>query len=326
MATPMIIDTDPGVDDAMAIAFAVAHPEIDLVGITTVFGNVSVVQATENALALLSRFGAGKVPVAKGAAVPLTQDPLPHPDFVHGQNGLGNVEITATGKARAPVSMSAAQFIVDQANVYQGELVLVAVGPLTNVALAIRLDPELPRKLKQLVIMGGTVDEPGNVSPVAEANFLNDPHSADIVMGAGGSITVVGLDVTHKVILSDTSLMQLRDNAGDTGKILWDTSRFYVSYYSSTGAASGMDEPGCCMHDAAAVAFVVAPELFEVIQGPARVVTDGVGAGQLTINRKGYTYLLKYWENRPPVAVCMQVKAEELIAFFLGTLVDHHLR
>jgi len=324
MATPMIIDTDPGVDDAMAIAFAVAHPGIDLVGITTVFGNVSVVQATENALVLLSRFGAGDVPVAKGAEIPLLQAPLPHPDFVHGQNGLGNVEIAGRGELSSPVAISAAQFIVEQANNYQGELVLVAIGPLTNVALAVRLDPELPKKLKQLVIMGGTVDEPGNVSPVAEANFLNDPHSADIVMGAGGATAVVGLDVTHKVILTDTSLMQLRDKAGDTGKILWDTSRFYTRYYSNTGAASGQDEPGCCVHDAAAVAYVVAPELFEVIQGFARVVTEGVSAGQLTINRKGYTYLLKHWENRHPISVCMGVKSEELITCFLDTLVAHH--
>ncbi len=324
MATPMIIDTDPGVDDAMAIAFAVAHPEIDLVGITTVFGNVSVAQATENALALLPRFGAGDVPVAKGAAVPLVQAPLPHPDFVHGKNGLGNVEFSASGQDQVPLSETAAQFIVDQANRYMGELVLVAIGPLTNVALALRLDPELPGKLKQLVIMGGAVDEPGNVSPVAEANFLSDPHSADIVLGAGGKIIVVGLDVTHRVILTDTSLMKLRDHAGDTGKILWDTSRFYVSYYSSTGAATGQDEPGCCMHDAAAVAYVVAPELFGIIQGPARVIEDGVGAGQLIINRKGYTYLLKHWENRMPISVCMGVKSAELIDFFLDTLVAEH--
>ncbi|WLQ15349.1 nucleoside hydrolase [Hahella aquimaris] len=318
---PIIIDTDPGVDDAMAIAFALAHPEIELVGLTTVFGNVPVARATRNALALAERFGVPSLPVAQGAKYPLVQSPLPHPDFVHGADGLGNMDYDAPqGQA---VAQSAAEFIVEQANRLNGELTVVAIGPLTNLALALKLDPDLPSKLRSLVIMGGAVDEPGNVSPIAEANFLSDPHAADVVLGADWPAVIVGLDVTHKIILTDSNLAQLRDNAGETGKLLWETSRFYVNYYSNTGAASDHDEAGCCMHDAAAVAYVVAPELFTCISGPVRVISEGVGAGQLTINRKGYTYLLKHWEGRPAAKVCMDLEVEKVRSLFLDTIIQH---
>jgi len=169
----IIIDTDPGIDDAQAIAFAIAHPDIELLGLTTVFGNASVEITTGNALLLLDRFGRPDIPVAAGAADPIQSERRPAPDFVHGADGLGNLNLEPS--ARKVTDENAAEFIVRQANEHLGEISLVAIGPLTNLALALDLDPLLPSKLKELVVMGGCVDEPGNVSPLAEANFINDP-------------------------------------------------------------------------------------------------------------------------------------------------------
>ena len=135
----LIIDTDPGVDDAMAIAFALAHPDLELLALTTVFGNVSVEQATQNALSILDYLGAEHIPVAAGAAIPIEQKPLPHPDFVHGADGLGNINLPQSG--RQAHSLSAAEFIVKSANDRPGEISLVAIGPMTNVQLALQIDP-----------------------------------------------------------------------------------------------------------------------------------------------------------------------------------------
>jgi len=191
----IILDTDPGVDDAMAIAYAFCHPDIKLLGLTTVFGNINIDYATRNAMFILDQLGARDVAVAKGAAVPRERSPQPPADFVHGADGIGNQypgsTPTSPAKDSATLNQSArhatietldaADFIIDAARSAPGEITLVAVGPMTNIAEALTREPQLPKLVRQLVIMGGAVDEPGNVSPVAEANFLNDPHAADHV-------------------------------------------------------------------------------------------------------------------------------------------------
>ena len=171
----IILDTDPGVDDAMAIAYALAHPEIELLALTVVFGNINIDFATRNAQYVLDVLGANDVAVAKGAAVPSVQSPRPHADFVHGADGLGNVYPGSSPSVAAPddaplraearhstiESLDAADFIVNAARENPGEITLVAVGPLTNIAEALRREPALPSLVAGLVIMGGTVDEPG---------------------------------------------------------------------------------------------------------------------------------------------------------------------
>src|SRR5210317_1441095 len=194
----MIIDTDPGIDDAMAIFTAMAHPQIELLGLTTTYGNVSVDQATTNALKLVEMAGLD-IPVAKGVATPWFKPLAPFPDFVHGADGFGNLNLSAP--QRSAVSQSAAQFIVEQVNKHPGEISLVAIGPLGNLATALHLDPELPNKVKQVVIVGGVIAADGNVSPVAEANILSDPHAADRVFAAPWKLVMVGLDVTHQIMV-----------------------------------------------------------------------------------------------------------------------------
>jgi len=315
---PLILDTDPGIDDAQAIAYACAHPNLELLGLTTVFGNVSCAQSTRNALAVLENFGHADIPVAQGAARPLVQEPIPHPYFVHGDDGMGNIDL-ADGQA-SPLKQNAAEFIVEQSLARPGELNLVAVGPLTNIAQALRLDPELPGRISQLVVMGGTMDEPGNVSPVAEANFLGDPHAADEVFSANWPATIVGLDVTHKVMLFDSELERLSGNSKTYGDLLYRSSRFYVNFYSTSGAAQGLAEPGCAMHDATAMVYLLRPELFSTLSGPVRVATEAAAAGQLIMKRQDGNYVLPYWDKHPVTSVCMGVESDAVKADFFDTL------
>jgi len=275
-------------------------------------------QATRNALAVLENFGHGDIPVAQGAPRPLVQETFPHPYFIHGDDGMGNIEL-ADGKA-SPLKHNAAEFIVEQSLARPGELCLVAVGPLTNIAQALRLDPELPGRIRQLVVMGGTMDEPGNVSPVAEANFLGDPHAADEVFSADWPATIVGLDVTHKVMLFDSELERLSKNSKTYGDLLYRSSRFYVNFYTTCGAAKGLAEPGCAMHDATAMVYLMRPELFTTVSGPVRVATETVAAGQLIMKRQDGNYLLPYWDKHPASSVCMGVEADAVKADFFEIL------
>lgn len=331
MSHRVILDTDPGVDDAMAIALCVAHPDIELLALTTVFGNVSVDQSTRNAQFVLDVLGATDVAVAKGLGKPIVQPPLPHSESVHGDDGLGNCwdgsrVLNADAKHATLSSLSAAEYIVEQAKQQPGEITLIAVGPLSNVAKALELEPTLPELLRSLVIMGGALDEPGNVTPVAEANFLNDPHAADQVLAVDWPATVIGLDVTHRIMVTDTHLGTLRDKAGETGKLLWESSRFYVDFYVRKGAAKASQEPACAMHDAAAVLYLLMPEAFDLIKGRARVVDSGIALGQLTCDRKGYDYALPHWESvTSNSAIAMAVNDEPVRQEFLHCLINHHI-
>ena len=187
-ARKVIFDTDPGIDDACALALVAASPALELVGITSVFGNAPVGTTTRNALYLRRRYGLA-APVARGAARPLACPPRDFPAFIHGENGLGDFPLpglaeTGQDPADRPHALDAAHFIVEQLRAAPGEITLIAVGPLTNLALALDIDPGIASLVAEVVVMGGafgTAGRPGNVSPVAEANIYNDPHAADRV-------------------------------------------------------------------------------------------------------------------------------------------------
>ena len=314
-----LIDTDTASDDAVAMCMALRHPDIEVVGFTVVAGNVPLDQAVQNALYTVELCGA-QTPVFVGAAAPLARD-LETAQNVHGQDGMGDIGLDLQG--RTPESGWAPQFIVDTIRENPGEITLVAIGPLSNIAEALEREPALPELVRELVIMGGTVEEPGNVSPLAEANFWNDPHAADAVLGADWPATVVGLDVTHRIMLDDEHLAHLRDAAGATGELIWQSSRFYIDFYARRANSARRE---CAMHDAAAVAHVVLPESFEHVSGAARVVPDGIAIGQLALDRKGHDYPEPHWKGRPSVAACLGVDAERVRALFLDTIVGHHRR
>jgi inosine-uridine nucleoside N-ribohydrolase len=316
----VIYDTDPGVDDAMALYFALAHPAIDVVGITTTFGNVTVQQAALNALYLTTLAGQA-IPVTQGVATPWCKPAAPPPEHIHGADGLGNLPARLLVSARLDPRASA-QFIVDMARAAPGEITLVAVGPLGNLSLALKLEPQLPQLLREVILMGGTIAEPGNVSPVAEANIWNDPHAADQVFSAGWKLTMVGLDVTHRVILPLSLFQQIAEHhqhpATDT---LHHAVGFYANFYSGLYPHVAQIH-GCFGHDVLAFLYLVNPELFTLERGRIRVATEGLAQGQTIMKRKDFVdYPHAGWDARVPMTqVCMQVDAQACQTVFESTL------
>ena len=312
MPEKIILDTDPGIDDAMAIFFAMNSPELELLGLTTTFGNVSVDMATDNALRLVEMMGLD-TPVARGVEVPLVQAAAPFPDFVHGADGFGNVNLPAPkGKA---IDLSAAEFIVKTVLDNPNEITLIAIGPLGNLAKALELEPSIAELVNKVVIMGGTISEEGNVSPVAEANIYGDPHAADIVFSADWRVQMIGLDVTHKVTLTDENQQRIRDNNSIFGEFLYDAGKFYTAFYMANRGVNG-----CYMHDTSAIAYTINPDLFEVVHGPVRVATEGVAKGQTILKNNDYVYPENHWEVVTDSTVCMGVDEQGVLDLYERTM------
>ena len=312
MPHKIIIDTDPGVDDAMAIFFALRSPELELMGLTTIFGNVHTDLATTNALRLLEIAGRTDIPVAKGADHPLAvpfAGPVP---FVHGDDGQGNVFLPPP--TTQAVRASAAEFIIDRVMSAPGEITLVPVGPLTNIALALRLEPRLAHHVKQVVLMGGNALEPGNATPCAEANIHNDPEAADVVFGAGWPVTMVGLDVTHKVNMTPDHLDRYARADNPLAQHIAKIVPFYRAFFESTNDISGI-----YVHDSSAIAYVIDPTLFETKQWPIRVETQGISRGKTwpALSRREAPAA---WQGRPPVNVCVGVDAERMLKLEMSRL------
>jgi inosine-uridine nucleoside N-ribohydrolase len=310
---PIIFDTDPGVDDAQAIAIALRHPEIELLGMTTTYGNVDVETATHNAL-LLAELAGQAIPVAQGAAGPLIKPRHPAPAHIHGANGLGNIELPKVKGKADP--RSAAQFIVDTVNARPGDVTLVAVGPVGNLAAALQLDPGLIVKVRQVVIMGGSIREGGNVTPVAEANMFNDPDAAARVLTAGWPLTLVGLDVTHRCVLTQSHMDRIETGlGGPLGRVLAESYAFYRDFYREF---LGID--GCCPHDSCALAWLLRPELFTTGRGHLGVATSGIAEGQTVFAPEGRGFIETRWSSSPVVEVCLGVDGDAVSEWIADTL------
>ncbi|MFA0309516.1 nucleoside hydrolase [Vibrio splendidus] len=319
MTKKIILDTDPGIDDAMAILFAEAHPDIELMGITTVYGNATIDNGTQNALYLKQKFGM-KALVAKGSDKPLLRDPVGATVVVHGETGFGDVTAPSSLDSEA-IKKPAYQFIIDSVRAEPREITLVAVGPLTNLALALEAAPDIVDLVKEVVVMGGAFGEnghKGNVTPFAEANIHDDPHAADKVFTASWPVVIIGLDVTEESFFTSQYLDELRDDAGEVGQFIWDISRYYLKFYSDK---VGMD--GCHVHDPSAIAYVIQPSLFTSRSGPVRVVTDGPAEGMTIQKADQRNYMNDEWSLFPTQQVGVQVDSDTLLLLYRETLIHY---
>ncbi|MBY6139573.1 nucleoside hydrolase [Leisingera daeponensis] len=299
----LIIDTDPGIDDAMAIFYAAAAPDIDLLGLTTIFGNVTTATATRNALRLLEAADLD-VPVAAGATAPLVLPPFKPSSHVHGEEGFG--DIPAAEPKGKPLEEEAADFLCRMAREHKGELVVCPIGPLTNIALAMQRDPEFIKNVKSIVVMGGSLEEGGNITPQAEANIYHDPHAADLVCQGGGKVVFVGLDVTHRILCLAEDFEVIASKSPELGGMLQEMSYFYLKFYLEVAGKNG-----CSLHDPAAVIACTNPELFGMRDVPLEVSCEGETSGAT---------LAAPDSGRDPVKVCMTVDAEAVKGLFLKRL------
>jgi purine nucleosidase len=271
VSTPIILDCDPGIDDALAIAFATASDEVDLVGLTTVAGNVSLAKTTANALAVASFAGAKDVPVTPGSAGPLLRPAL-DAGHVHGDSGLGGAVLPPP--ARTAEAGHAVDYLIGATGAAPGEITLVATGPLTNVALALRREPRLADWVRDFVIMGGSAGR-GNVTPAAEFNIWADPEAAAIVFSAGWTVRMIGLDVTLRARATAAVQERMRMLGALGAQLLLPA----IAQYRDSDDATG--EPP--VHDVCAIASVADPSLFTYTPALVQVETHGTLTSGMTV-------------------------------------------
>ncbi|MCL4122214.1 UNVERIFIED_CONTAM: hypothetical protein GTU68_013866 [Idotea baltica] len=292
----------------MAIFAALASTRLDVLALTTVFGNAATDVTTQNALVLLDCADRSDIPVAAGAAAPLAGTYLGPVPQVHGHNGLGDAEVRLS--RRAPVDQTATELIYEHVSNDPGNVTLLALGPLTNLAQALEQFPDLPQLVDEVVIMGGNALVPGNATPVAEANINNDPEAADMVFGAPWQVTMVGLDVTHQVNLAGAALDRIAATDTPTAQLLGQAVPLYRSFFEAT---NGID--GIFVHDPTAVIALLEPELFTINEWPLRVETQSFSRGKTWPNMGNTDEAVPAaWQGRPTVKVCSGVDAPRVAA------------
>lgn len=306
----MILDVDTGIDDALAIAYAVSAPELELLGVTTGFGNVSVEEATGNTQYVLEQLGAGHIPVVPGCAEPLLRSPLKGKSvFFHGEHGLGELPLQSPRAGTA--DLHAADFIAAQARRLPGQVTLVTVGALTNLALALMKEPELPRLLARVVVMGGAVSVAGNVTPAAEANVYADPEAAELVFQAGLPLTLIGLDVTMQAVLRPSDVAAWRSRGTPAGGFFTGLCDFYMNAYARFHPTLN----GCALHDPLAVGVVIDPTFVETTPLHVQVDLEGrESIGRTVADRRPKP------ERPPNMDVALTVDAGRFVTHFLSRL------
>lgn len=303
----IILDCDPGIDDALAIFLALASPEIQFEAITTVNGNVPVEFTTRNALALLELTDRADIPVARGCARPLLNTPV-LADEVHGTNGLGGVILPEPHLL--PLEKHATDVIIETVMAAPGEITLVATGPLTNLAVALQREPRLAQAVREVVLMGGAVRVPGNITPCAEFNIFVDPHAAHVVLHAGWPLRMVSLDTTEQTLLKRAPIAQLA--AG--GKPILALMQGMIDYYCDIfGGARGFD--AIHMHDPLCMAAVFRPDLITWEEAYVDVELTGTLTMGETVGY--FARSDKPLPHAPNARVSVAVDAESFIQLFI---------
>jgi inosine-uridine nucleoside N-ribohydrolase len=305
--TPIVLDCDPGHDDAIALLLAVASPELELVGVTTVSGNQTLDKTTANAIRVLELVGKGDVPVAAGAERPLVREQYVAA-YVHGESGLDGPDLPPP--SAEPVREHAVEFLAERIRERDGKLTLVPTGPLTNVALLLALHPDA--RPERIVLMGGSIGE-GNVSPSAEFNIWADPEAARRVFESGIDTTMVGLDVTHEALITDEHTERLRAS-GRVGTVVAELMDFYSAFHKQRYP----DLAGSPMHDPVALAHVIRDDLLQTKHVGVEVDCSwGAGRGRTNVDLRGRMG----WEPNAHVAYAVDAEGfAELLLERIATL------
>ena len=304
MPKRILFDTDPGIDDACAILLALASPELSVEGLSIVHGNCSLEQGTINALSVLELASAEHIPVARGCELPLVQPSLLAPE-THGETGLGYAKLPA--RRTKPIAVHGVDFLIEKILASPGEITLVSIGPLTNVALAIRQEPRIVQALKEIIIMGGALRHEGNTTALAEFNTYVDPHAAHIVYHAGIPTILVPLDVTYQCILTPADVNRLLKVDSPITKFVADTTRFYMEFHDEYQKIDG-----CVINDPLTLALTFAPELCTYQELFVDVdLSGGISLGKTVADFYDY-------EKKPAnMKVALGVRARDFIELFV---------
>jgi len=302
-----ILDTDPGIDDALTILYALASPEVKMEAITVVNGNCPVEQGVINALSVLELVGETRIPVAKGMERPLLL-PVVNAEVTHGKNGLGYAELPRP--KTKPVEKHAVELMGEMISQNPNQLNIVAIGPLTNIAMAIRLYPQIMKKVKHIYIMGGAINHCGNMTPLAEFNIYCDPHAAAVVFHSGIPFTLVPLDVTYQTLMTKEDLERFRKIDTSISNFIIDSSRYVMEYLSESQQVMG-----CALNDPLALAALFQKDLLTTLPLVLDVDTNyGVSMG------KTFADFYNYAHKPTNGYAALEVQARAFVDHFLGRM------
>jgi len=301
MAQKIIIDSDPGLDDAVAILLALQSPELEVLGVTTVFGNGGVDRSTSNALQILEVAGRTDIPVAVGASRPLVRAPRFGASHMHGADGLANLSARLPVPTIKPIEQLAANFIIDMILAHPGAVTLVPIGPLTNIALAARLHPAIVNKVRAVVLMGGAAFVGGNASAVAEANIYNDPHAAQIVFEAGWPVVMASWDVTLRFPVMHDDLQRIQAINNPVAHFVSQL----LAFLREQEAKHGYE---ILLPDLHTIGYLIAPELYSVRRLPCYVETEGRSSGLTAVDVRPVTRD----STMPEIDILLDVDRERL--------------